>query len=318
MSFLFNCPNCGKQLRAQDDWNGLQIRCPHCKNVFNLVKPGENVNSAPAAVPPSAPAAPNYGQAAPGYGQAAPGYGQAASGYGQTAPGYGQAAPTQFQTMPPQPPPPTSPQGLQFIPMGTAGKFNIIGNYAAAWAVVRQVMQECEVRIKEDDIQKGRIIGNLKYGINAFGIKVTAVFYSNGNSIILQFSASLTDAFDTMGVCSKKIKMLSERLIEYQMSGRALNFAGFDQGNAPIMPPPFSQRCGESFKGKASVALAMGIAGLLVPILGIMAVIFAQQALTGMGESGNKEGHGSAVAGLILGFIGILIGVFLFLIMLNA
>ena len=29
--FLFNCPHCGKQIGAQDEWEGKMSMCPHCQ-----------------------------------------------------------------------------------------------------------------------------------------------------------------------------------------------------------------------------------------------------------------------------------------------
>ena len=29
--FVFNCPHCGKQIGAQDEWEGKTTMCPHCQ-----------------------------------------------------------------------------------------------------------------------------------------------------------------------------------------------------------------------------------------------------------------------------------------------
>ena len=30
MSFIFNCPDCGNQLQAEDEWDGIRSQCPFC------------------------------------------------------------------------------------------------------------------------------------------------------------------------------------------------------------------------------------------------------------------------------------------------
>ena len=55
--------------------------------------------------------------------------------------------------------------------------------------------------------------------------------------------------------------------------------------------------------------MIFGLAGLFLfgIIFGILAIIFGSIALQGMNETGNEEGKGCAVAGVILGLVDIVI-----------
>ena len=52
--FFFLCPHCGHQVKAQDDWVGLEAQCPHCGHSIAITKPDGAPASAPAAVLPGA------------------------------------------------------------------------------------------------------------------------------------------------------------------------------------------------------------------------------------------------------------------------
>jgi hypothetical protein len=61
-------------------------------------------------------------------------------------------------------------------------------------------------------------------------------------------------------------------------------------------------------KGKATTSLVLGIVGLLCFgfILGIIAIVYANQAMSAMKRSGNEEGKGMAIAGMVLGVVDII------------
>ena len=50
--FFFLCPHCGHQVKAQDDWVGLEAQCPHCGHSIAITKPDGAPAPAPAAVRP--------------------------------------------------------------------------------------------------------------------------------------------------------------------------------------------------------------------------------------------------------------------------
>ena len=219
------------------------------------------------------------------------------------------------------PPPAAIPRGgsaggtLRIVPGDKNGKFTVYGDYGAVWALVRQVMVDCGARIKDENMERGKIVGNCRYGINAFGMTVTATLYSNGNSIGLEFSASFTDALDTFGSCSKKVRQLGDRLMERSSPGGTAGAASASAGG-PAAPPAYSQRSGASFAGQARTSLILGLAGLLLGVIpGIIAIVFASIAFNGMSETGNDEGRGMAVAGMILGLVDVIGGILLAVIM---
>ena len=37
--FITKCPHCNAELQAQDEWNGMEVECPMCKNNFMLSMP---------------------------------------------------------------------------------------------------------------------------------------------------------------------------------------------------------------------------------------------------------------------------------------
>ena len=61
------------------------------------------------------------------------------------------------------------------------------------------------------------------------------------------------------------------------------------------------------FKGKATTAFTVSIVGFFIAgmILGIVAIVNANSALSGMKRSGDNEGKGLAVAAIVIGIIDI-------------
>ena len=273
-AYNINCPHCSGTLEVQEEWAGMETTCPLCRNAF-VISPRKK-----PSVPVTPVAFPRR--------NAAP-----KSSSAQTAGSSGK---------------------VRIVPLAEKGNFALYGDYEAVWPLVRQVMVECGARIREENMANGKIVGNCKYGINAFGMTVTATLYSNGDSIGLEFRASFTDALDTFGACSKKVRQLGERLMA--LSGNAA--APVSSGTGPIAPPSYDQRAGASSAGKAKTSMILGLVGLIFcgPLFGILAIVFASIAFSGMAETGNEEGRGYAVAGMILGLadivFGILIGIVMF------
>ena len=80
------------------------------------------------------------------------------------------------------------------------------------------------------------------------------------------------------------------------------------QGAAPIRAQPAGNQGGmRSHVGMAGAAMILSICGLVLFgfITGLLAVIFAGIALSGMRQTGDNEGRGMAIAGLVLGIIDI-------------
>lgn len=55
--------------------------------------------------------------------------------------------------------------------------------------------------------------------------------------------------------------------------------------------------------GLAAGSLMLGLVGLLVPICGLIGLVWAVRARKGMNATGNREGSGMAVAGIVLGIV---------------
>lgn len=52
--FYFLCPQCGHQVKAHDEWVGLEAQCPHCGHSITVEKPTEPASSAAVAKVPEA------------------------------------------------------------------------------------------------------------------------------------------------------------------------------------------------------------------------------------------------------------------------
>ncbi|HEY8751057.1 MAG TPA: DUF4190 domain-containing protein [Tepidisphaeraceae bacterium] len=76
------------------------------------------------------------------------------------------------------------------------------------------------------------------------------------------------------------------------------------------MPAPaYANRAGLSEKGKAITGFWLSLGGLFLAPAAIVGVIMCGIAITNMSSSNNEEGKGFAKAGLIIGFIVILVWV---------
>ncbi|MBQ7206847.1 MAG: hypothetical protein IJS01_03515 [Lentisphaeria bacterium] len=183
-AYNINCPHCGGTLEVQEDWSCMETNCPLCQGAFVIPPRPKPLNTFKRTTPPL----PRPGTATPN------------SSISRTAGSSG---------------------GVRIVPLAGKGKFTLYGDYETVWMLVRQVMVDCGARIREENIANGKIVGNCKYGINAFGMTVTATLYSNGDSNGLEFRASFTDALDTFGACSKKVRQLGGRLMATCLSGNA-------------------------------------------------------------------------------------------------
>lgn len=185
------------------------------------------------------------------------------------------------------------------------GKFAYSGNYSEVFNLVERALSDCEVKIKERSIERGSLVGKCSYGLNAFGITVTASFYQDPGQTRIDIAANLSDALDTFGACKKKVSQITDRLRSMSASP-AFGNPSASPSIGETMPPSYSERTGPSQKGKAVTGLCFAIAGLLVnpfALMGIMAMIFSGIAITGMTTSKNKSGKAIAVAALIIGVI---------------
>ena len=78
-------------------------------------------------------------------------------------------------------------------------------------------------------------------------------------------------------------------------------------GAIPVAAAPAAAR---QTNGKATASLVLGLVSLLIPILGILALIFGFIARSEIGKNPNQTGDGMALAGIICGALGLLSIVF--------
>lgn len=196
------------------------------------------------------------------------------------------------------------------------GRFAFGGSYEWSFDVVQQAMRQCKVKIKKADTASGFIKGKCRYGINLFGITVTAAFHASGDQSIVELSATLTDAFDTFGVCKKKIRQISEHLVEVAQGGISSDAIApcapvISRQHASPRPPSYANRSNASHRGKAITGFCLSLGGLLVGPVAIVGAIMSGIALTNMSTSNNEEGKGFAIAGIIVSFVALLVWIML-------
>lgn len=91
------------------------------------------------------------------------------------------------------------------------GRFVLDCPYDVAFPAVQDALNDCSVKVTECSPQQGLLRGKCRYGINVFGITVTAVFYESAGQIRLELTASFADAIDIFGACKQKIDQVSDR-----------------------------------------------------------------------------------------------------------
>ncbi len=47
MAFNFNCPHCGGELRAEEEWEGRETTCPHCGKPVRILRPANGAGGEP-------------------------------------------------------------------------------------------------------------------------------------------------------------------------------------------------------------------------------------------------------------------------------
>ncbi|HEY1686048.1 MAG TPA: GYF domain-containing protein [Tepidisphaeraceae bacterium] len=84
-------------------------------------------------------------------------------------------------------------------------------------------------------------------------------------------------------------------------------------------PMPNHSHEHKSYRGMALTSMIIAMVGLLLFgfITGVIAVIFASVALSGMHRTGNRDGKGLAITGLVVGIIDVLAGWYIFTAILN-
>lgn len=230
---------------------------------------------------------------------------------------------------PPPPPPPSetldaarhahSPRAVATMAVVGDGKLAWSGDYGEAYQIVHNGLQECSVVVKEQEPAKGVLRGKCKYGLNPFGITVTATFYDASPQTMIEIAATLTDAIDTFGACGKKVRQITSRIYELgkghdqPSSSGALQVGGNNSVGQPssiavssgARPPQYSQRAGASYRGKALTGFWLSIAGVFIGPAAVVGLIMCSLALNGMSTSTNEDGRGFAIAGAVIGMLAI-------------
>ncbi len=184
------------------------------------------------------------------------------------------------------------------------------GPYDLAYQLMRDAMSKTKGKIKTDSASQGSLLAKWRYGINLFGLSVSAVMRDAGNGWTrVEVKGFFSDAVDTFGHAKKKARLVLKQfktLVEEHSSVGSNPMPSSRPG--PSAPSAQSAGSGKSYSSMATASMICGIGGLLIcGPAGIVAIILGIVALNGMSSSGNNAGHGSAVTGIVLGGITILV-----------
>jgi TM2 domain-containing membrane protein YozV len=153
------------------------------------------------------------------------------------------------------------------------GVVNVTGDYQSVYNALRQAMMDAGGTIKTDAMNTGIVEGAWKYGINAFGLRVTARFNTlPSGQIQVSIKGGFKDALDTFGTGRKKaIEITTAFLQKFPSSSASLS----QQSSMPPPMPQYAQRMAAPsapsgstpYQGKTK--MLAGILGLLLGGLGV-------------------------------------------------
>ncbi len=294
MTIRFSCPECGANLAVPDNMAGCSGKCKKCDAYVTAPR------LSPISTPASTASTPQ--QSAPQQ-KACPFCSELILATAKKCKHCGEFLDGSRSVVAATPP---------IAQMIREGHFAFSCPYDQAYAIVERAMSECEVQIKERSPEKGLLMGKCKPDIRSSGITVTCIFYSDAGMTQAEVTATLAQAFDTFGVCKNKVTQISDRIWSLAAVAHPSVAASFSPAaaSAPFQqssPPSYAQRAGPSFKGKAVTGYWLSFCGLCFGPAAIVGLIMCGLALNGMSTSSNKDGRGWAIAGLIVGFITLLL-----------
>lgn len=313
------------------------VKCPRCKQEFTAAIAGDSASTIPAeAQLPEGPLAPELKVANasrhltstpqqsgsdsidPNAQKTAPNSnlvpcadcGKIISKRATSCPSCG--APTQNETKPPIPEvipleqSGTSTADQQRVSVLSSGNGVLFctGPYGRLFALTKQAMQVCQVKIKSSSESSGEIHGKAPYGINVFGMSIYASLSPMGSQTKIEVRASFTDAFDTFGACRKKVDQILQQLV---MTIGTASPPAADMGaySGVHVTPRLSAKVGQSQLGKAIVGFLISLSGLCFWPLAIVGLIMSNSVYMSINVSNNKSGRTLALCGTLVGFVGV-------------
>lgn len=297
-SIRFNCPHCGTALRARPEYEGKIKKCRACGQMVQVTR-GLDADVVLVQQP-----IPNESKLCPFCAEEIKKIAVKCKHCGESL----------NHSANPSPQPQDKQPALFFA---GRGRFNFTGSYDQAFELTRQAMRESGVKISQASKERAIIAGSCSYGINFFGISVTATFYAAGSETGIEITASLSDAFDTMGVCDKKVDEIGSRLCALVAAASSPGSTPGDKGAATFDfaageivstgAPPYRHREGPSHHGKAVTGFIFCLLGLCFPPAAILGLILCGLASTGIATSRNKAGQMWASIGAVIGLCVIVI-----------
>lgn len=142
------------------------------------------------------------------------------------------------------------------------GVIQLSGDYSEIFNALKGIMEKKSGTIKRDDLDAGILEGAWKYGLNMFGLRVTARFSAlPSGEMEVAIKGGFKDALDTTGAGKKKAS---------EITADFLSIFPEQQGSAPpakpATPPPMPDGLKNGL-GKSKVAA--GLFGLFLGGLGV-------------------------------------------------
>jgi hypothetical protein len=142
------------------------------------------------------------------------------------------------------------------------GVINLNGDYNELFHALKEIMESNGGTIRRDDIDAGILEGAWKYGLNMFGLRVTARFnVLKSGEMQVAIKGGFKDALDTTGAGKKKSQEITAKFLSIFPEQEGLTIPA-----GTSTPPPKSDAL-EDGLGKSKVAA--GLFGIFLGGIGI-------------------------------------------------
>jgi TM2 domain-containing membrane protein YozV/predicted RNA-binding Zn-ribbon protein involved in translation (DUF1610 family) len=153
------------------------------------------------------------------------------------------------------------------ISQDESGALRFRGSYSDAFSLMEKTLIQCGGKIKERDINAGRLEGAWRYGINMFGLRVQATFADMGDgSIRISITGGFKDALDTFGSGKKKAMEIAQAFIAH-VTGEAACASLPKTPSSGSFLPPRGRVDDYPHRGKSKTTA--GVFGIILGGLGI-------------------------------------------------
>lgn len=146
----------------------------------------------------------------------------------------------------------------------SADSIRLSGDYAAAVATMAQAMTDLGGTLRKQQAETGVVEASWRYGVNPWGLRVTAQFRRDGADTIVTVRGGFKDSFSTVKAPRLKAEAVLARFRERMgQPGADVAVPGSDAGTAPLPPQLGDGVTAHRGKSKTTTALlALLLGGL--------------------------------------------------------